>query len=47
MAGEQYTAFTRRQPVGVVVGIVPWNFSIMIAIWKLAAAAGVRLYHRD
>ena len=38
MAGEQYTAFTRRQPVGVVVGIVPWNFSIMIAIWKLAAA---------
>ncbi|MDI5819716.1 aldehyde dehydrogenase family protein, partial [Salmonella enterica subsp. enterica serovar Kentucky] len=27
-----------RQPIGVVVGIVPWNFSIMIAIWKLAAA---------
>lgn len=22
----------------MVVGIVPWNFSIMIAIWKLAAA---------
>ncbi|WP_159868673.1 MULTISPECIES: aldehyde dehydrogenase family protein [unclassified Raoultella] len=38
MAGEKYTAFTHRQPVGVVVGIVPWNFSIMIAIWKLAAA---------
>ncbi len=38
MAGEKYTAFTRRQPLGVVVGIVPWNFSIMIAIWKLAAA---------
>jgi len=37
-AGEKYTAFTRRQPLGVVVGIVPWNFSIMIAIWKLAAA---------
>lgn len=37
-AGEKYTAFTRRQPVGVVVGIVPWNFSIMIAVWKLAAA---------
>ncbi|WP_165699604.1 aldehyde dehydrogenase family protein [Chimaeribacter californicus] len=36
--GEKYTAFTRRQPVGVVVGIIPWNFSIMIAIWKLAAA---------
>ncbi len=38
MAGEKYTAFTRRQPLGVVVGIVPWNFSIMIAIWKLAVA---------
>ncbi|MBK0097454.1 aldehyde dehydrogenase family protein [Erwinia sp. S63] len=37
-AGEKYTAFTRRQPVGVVVAIVPWNFSIMIAVWKIAAA---------
>ncbi|VTR55452.1 Phenylacetaldehyde dehydrogenase [Serratia fonticola] len=36
--GEQYSAFTRREPLGVVVGIIPWNFSIMIAIWKLAAA---------
>tara|TARA_Y100001951_G_scaffold101807_1_gene107315 strand:- start:7283 stop:8770 length:1488 start_codon:yes stop_codon:yes gene_type:complete len=38
MAGEQYTAFTRREPVGVVAGIVPWNFSVMIGIWKIAAA---------
>jgi phenylacetaldehyde dehydrogenase len=37
-AGEQYTAFTRREPTGVVVGIVPWNFSIMIAVWKFASA---------
>ena len=36
--GERYTAFTLREPVGVVVGIVPWNFSTMIAIWKLASA---------
>lgn len=36
--GEKYTAFTRRQPLGVVVAIIPWNFSIMIAVWKLAAA---------
>ncbi|SFU69880.1 aldehyde dehydrogenase family protein [Xenorhabdus koppenhoeferi] len=36
--GEKYTAFTRRKPVGVVVGIIPWNFSIMISIWKLGAA---------
>lgn len=38
MQGEKYTAFTRREPVGVVVGIVPWNFSVMIAVWKMAAA---------
>lgn len=37
-AGERYTALTLREPVGVVVGIVPWNFSTMIAIWKLASA---------
>ncbi|WP_419735732.1 aldehyde dehydrogenase family protein [Pseudomonas sp. COR18] len=37
-AGERYSAFTLREPVGVVVGIVPWNFSTMIAIWKLASA---------
>lgn len=37
-AGERYTAYTLREPVGVVVGIVPWNFSTMIAIWKLASA---------
>lgn len=37
-ASERYSAFTLRQPVGVVVGIVPWNFSTMIAIWKLASA---------
>ncbi|WP_321871899.1 aldehyde dehydrogenase family protein [Paraburkholderia tropica] len=38
VAGERYTAFTRREPVGVVAGIVPWNFSVMIAIWKIASA---------
>lgn len=37
-ARERYTAFTLSEPVEVVVGIVPWNFSTMIAIWKLASA---------
>lgn len=37
-AGERYSAFTLREPIGVVVGIVPWNFATMIAIWKLASA---------
>jgi len=40
--GMRYTAYTRREPVGVVAGIVPWNFPLMIAVWKLipALAAG-------
>lgn len=40
--GARYTAYTRREPVGVVAGIVPWNFPLMIAAWKLlpALAAG-------
>ncbi len=36
--GERYSAFTRREPVGVVAGIVPWNFATLIAIWKLGSA---------
>ena len=35
---KAFTAFTLRQPVGVVAGIVPWNFSVMIGIWKIGSA---------
>ena len=35
---KAFTAFTIRQPIGVVAGIVPWNFSLMIGIWKLGSA---------
>jgi len=38
MQGENYTAMTLREPVGVVAGIVPWNFSVMIGMWKIGAA---------
>lgn len=40
--GARHTAYTRREPVGVVAGIVPWNFPLLIATWKLipALAAG-------
>jgi len=30
--------YTRRMPVGVVAAIVPWNFPLMNAVWKIAPA---------
>src|SRR5215211_3162445 len=39
---EGYTSFIRREPVGVVGQIAPWNYPLMMAIWKIgpALAAG-------
>jgi betaine-aldehyde dehydrogenase len=36
MAG--YTSFTRREPVGVIGQVTPWNYPLMMAIWKFAPA---------
>jgi len=38
----RYLAYTRREPVGVVAQIIPWNFPLLMAAWKLgpALAAG-------
>ncbi len=36
--GKQNFAFTRREPIGVVAAIVPWNFPLSIASWKVAPA---------
>ncbi|BCJ87124.1 aldehyde dehydrogenase family protein [Effusibacillus dendaii] len=30
--------YTRREPVGVVGQIIPWNFPLLMAVWKLGAA---------
>ncbi len=40
--GAQYLAYTLREPVGVVAQIIPWNFPLLMAAWKLgpALAAG-------
>src|SRR5436853_898671 len=37
-----YTSMIRREPLGIVVGITPWNYPLMMAIWKMgpALAAG-------
>jgi betaine-aldehyde dehydrogenase len=39
---EGYTSIIRREPVGVVGQITPWNYPLMMAIWKIgpALAAG-------
>lgn len=36
--GTQYFAYTVREPVGVVGQIIPWNFPLLMAVWKLAPA---------
>jgi len=36
--GRQYHAYTLRQPVGVVGAIVPWNYPLPMASWKIASA---------
>jgi len=40
--GGAFEAYTRREPVGVVGQIIPWNFPLAMAAWKLgpALAAG-------
>jgi betaine-aldehyde dehydrogenase len=35
---EGYTSFTRREPVGVIGQVTPWNYPLMMAIWKFAPA---------
>ncbi|WIW89494.1 aldehyde dehydrogenase family protein [Sphingobium sp. V4] len=34
-AGEWH-AYTRREPVGVVGQVIPWNFPLSMAVWKIA-----------
>ncbi|HSW25671.1 MAG TPA: aldehyde dehydrogenase family protein [Burkholderiaceae bacterium] len=36
--GARYHTYTQREPVGVVGAIVPWNFPLAIALWKIAPA---------
>src|SRR5688572_31690720 len=39
---EGYTSVIRREPLGIVAGITPWNYPLMMAVWKMgpALAAG-------
>jgi len=40
-AGEYmpgYTSFVRREPIGVCAQVTPWNYPMMMAVWKFAPA---------
>lgn len=39
---EGHTSYVRREPVGVIGQVTPWNYPLMMAVWKLgpALAAG-------
>src|SRR3954468_2386455 len=40
-AGEYLTGFesyVRREPIGVCAQVTPWNYPLMMAVWKLAPA---------
>src|SRR3954463_3451188 len=40
-AGEYvkgYTSLIRREPLGIVAGICPWNYPLMMAVWKMGPA---------
>ena len=36
--GTRYLAYTVREPIGVVGQIIPWNFPLLMAAWKLGPA---------
>ncbi|MCQ1985648.1 gamma-aminobutyraldehyde dehydrogenase [Arthrobacter sp. zg-Y844] len=39
---EGFTSFIRREPIGVVAQVAPWNYPLLMAVWKIgpALAAG-------
>ena len=39
--GAQFHAYTLKEPIGVVGQIIPWNFPLLMAAWKLAPVHNV------
>ena len=38
LADERFTSIARKEPVGVAGAIIPWNFPMLMAAWKVAPA---------
>lgn len=47
-AKEASFVYTVREPIGVVAAITPWNFPLLLAVWKIAPAlaAGNTVVHK-
>ena len=48
-AGEymaDHTSWIRREPIGVVGQVTPWNYPLMMMIWKIAPALAARQHDR-
>ncbi|HEX9890049.1 MAG TPA: aldehyde dehydrogenase family protein [Nitriliruptorales bacterium] len=41
VGGRDVLAYTRREPVGVCAQIIPWNYPLLMAAWKLAPSLAV------
>lgn len=35
---EGHTSYVRREPIGVCAQVTPWNYPLMMAVWKIAPA---------
>ncbi|MGJ7548960.1 aldehyde dehydrogenase family protein [Pseudomonas alloputida] len=38
LADDRFTALARKEPIGVAGAIIPWNFPMLMAAWKVAPA---------
>lgn len=47
VADERFSTWIEREPVGVVGAIIPWNYPLLMAVWKVAPAlaAGCGLHN--